>query len=67
MASIRARDYPVQMRDLVVGTSARNFVNNRVALMVKDILYGDGIFRPLTENERVTSDLLMFSDRLPEG
>lgn len=66
MGSIRARDYPVQMRDLVVGTSVRNFVDNRVALMVKDILYGNGIFRPLTENERVTSDLLMFSDRLPK-
>ena len=30
-----------------------------------DILYADGTFRSLTENEKVTSDLIMFSDILP--
>ena len=34
--------------------------------MVLDILYGNGTFRPLTENERVGINLLVFSDVLPE-
>ena len=33
--------------------------------MVMDILYNNGIFKPLTENEKVTSNLIMFADRLP--
>ena len=36
------------------------FVSNTVALMVMDVLYGNGTFRELTDNERVTSNLLMF-------
>ncbi len=66
-ATLRAKDYPSQMRDLIVAESAGCFVGgNTVALMVMDILYGNGTFRALTEDERVTANLLMFCDRLPE-
>lgn len=66
-AEVTARSYPPQMRDLIISTHAGNFVSNHVAVMVMDILYKNGTFRPLTENERVTSDLIMFCDRLPDA
>ena len=53
------------MQDLVIHQSMGAFIGNTVALMVMDILYQDGTFRQLTENERVTSNLIMFCDRLP--
>lgn len=62
-----ARDYPPQMRDLVVAWEARGFVGGAVAMMVQDSLYSDGTFRPLTEQERAAADLLVFSDVLPEA
>ncbi len=66
-ATLRAKDYPPQMRDLIVADSAGSFVGGfTVALMVMDILYGNGTFRTLTKDERVTANLLMFCDRLPE-
>lgn len=65
-AEIAAKSYPPQMRELIVCEKAGTFINETVALMVMDILYGNGTFRALTENERVTSHLLMFADRLPE-
>lgn len=60
-----AKDYPPQMQDLVVADYAGGFIDPSVAVMVLDILYGSGTFRPLTEREKVTSQLLMFCDRLP--
>ena len=33
--------------------------------MVMDILYSNGTFKPLTDQEKVTSNLLMFSDIIP--
>ena len=65
MAEAVAKNYPVQMRDLVIAWNAGGFVSNTVAVMVMDILYSNGTFRELTENEKVTSDLLMFCDVLP--
>ena len=65
-AMLIAKDYPPQMRDLVVARYVSSFVNSTVALMVMDILYENGTFRPLTEGEKVTSNLLMFCDQLPE-
>ena len=64
-AELVARDYPPQMRDLIISQHAGGFINYVVALMVMDILYGNGTWRPLTENERVTSNLIMFCDTLP--
>ena len=65
-AMMVAKDYPPQMRDLVVARYVSSFVNSTVALMVMDILYENGTFRPLTEGEKVTSNLLMFCDQLPQ-
>lgn len=65
MAMMAARDYPPQMRDLVIDWSAGGFVDSMVAVMVMDILYGNGTFKPLAEQEKVTSHLIMFSDVLP--
>ena len=65
-AMLIAKDYPSQMRDLVVARYVDAFVNQTVGLMVMDILYENGTFRPLTEREKVTSNLLMFCDQLPQ-
>ena len=65
-AMLVAKNYPPQMRDLVVARYMGAFVNSTVALMVMDILYENGTFRPLTEGEKVTSNLLMFCDQLPQ-
>lgn len=64
-AMLEAKDYPPQMQDLVLSWGVSGFIGTIVAVMVMDILYADGTFRPLTENEKVTSDLIMFSDILP--
>lgn len=64
-ANIIAKDYPPHMQDLVIFWNTVGFIGNTVALMVMDILYGNGTFRELTENEKVTSNLIMFSDVLP--
>lgn len=64
-AMLEAKAYPPQMQDLVLSRSVCGFIGPTVAVMVMDILYGNGTLRPLTENEKVTSDLLMFSDILP--
>lgn len=64
-ATQAAKRYPQQMQDLVISRNIQGFIASTVALMVLDILYGNGTFRPLTENERVSANLLMFSDVLP--
>ncbi|MBQ8392994.1 MAG: sigma-70 family RNA polymerase sigma factor [Clostridia bacterium] len=64
-AMMEAKYYPPQMQDLVVGWEAGNFIGTKVALMVMDILYSNGTFAPLTENEKVTANLIMFTDKLP--
>ena len=65
-AVAKAQEYPEQMRDLIVCYNTTYFISNAVAVMVLDILYGNGTFKPLTENEKVTSGLIMFCDTLPE-
>ena len=64
-ATLIAKDYPPQMRDLVVSGTANKFIDGVVALMVMDILYENGTFRPLTEEEKITANLIMFCDKLP--
>lgn len=61
-----AEDFPPQMRDLVVTGTANKFIDGVVALMVMDILYENGTFRPLNEAEKITANLIMFCDKLPE-
>ena len=65
-AMLISNDYPPQMRDYVMHWSVVGFVDREVALMVMDILYENGTFHQLTDAEKVTSNLLMFCDKLPE-
>lgn len=60
-----ARDYPPQMRDLIFSWTAEGFIGNEVALMVMDILYTNGTFHALTDREKITSNLILFTDMLP--
>ena len=61
-----AKSYPPQMQDLIVNFEIGDFIGSTVALMVMDILYSDGTFKPLTESEKITSNLIMCSDTLPK-
>ena len=60
-----AKSYPPQMQDLVISWGVGGFIGSTVALMAMDMLYENGTFKPLTEKEKVTSNLIMFSDILP--
>ena len=64
-AMLEARSYPPHMQDLLITARVNNFISREPALMVMDLLYENGTFRPLTEQEKVASTLLMFSDTLP--
>ena len=64
-AEMNAKSYPPQMKDLVISWGVGGFISNDVAVMVMDILYRNGTFKPLCENEKVTSNLILFADRLP--
>ena len=66
LAMVEAKHYPPQMQDMIIWCRAGNLIDNQVAMMVKEILYGSGVFAPITEREMITSDLLMFSDVLPD-
>ena len=65
-ATLIAKNYPPQMRELIVHHNVCGFIGNVTALMLMDILYENGTFTPLTEEEKITSNLLMFCDKLPE-
>lgn len=65
-AMVQAKQYPSQMQDFVIADFMRQFIGNRVAIMVLEELYENGSFRPLTKEEKVSANLLMFSDILPE-
>ncbi len=64
-AMMKAKNYPSRMQELVIFQETANFISNIAAVMTMEYLYARGIFRPLTERERVTANLLMFSDVLP--
>ena len=65
-AAMIGKQYPPQMQDLITAYEVGGFISNSVAIMVMDILYADGTFKPVTEREAVTTNLLMFTDILPE-
>lgn len=65
ITEIYARNFPPQMQDLIIATNTNNFIGNIVAVMIMDILYGNGTFKKLNDREKVTSNLIMFSDVLP--
>ena len=64
-AMTEARDYPPQMQDLIVCENVRSFIGPAVALMTCDLLYERGVWKPLTDAEKVAVDLMVFSDTLP--
>lgn len=61
-----AKGYPSQIKDLAIWKFVNSFIENMVALMVMDRFYDENIFHGLTEQEKVTANLLMFADRLPD-
>lgn len=60
-----AKSYPKHMQDYQIYRFFNGFITPSEALMAVDELYDSGVFKPLTEEERITSQLLVFSDRLP--
>ena len=66
-AMVLVKQYPPQLQDFVIVDFMDQFIGNRVALMVLYELYENGTFRPLTKQEKVTANLLMFADTLPEA
>lgn len=64
-AMMDAKNYPPQMQDLVINWGINSFIGPTTAIMVLDILYGNGTLKPLTDKEKITSQLIMFSDILP--
>ena len=64
-AMIFAKLYPQQMQDLVIVDFVQTFIGTTVAMMVLDELYENGTFKPLTEQEKIAANLLMFADTLP--
>ncbi len=61
-----AKNYPPQMQDLIIRDTVADFMGPTLSVMVLDILYANSTFRPLTENEKITANLIMFSDILPK-
>ena len=65
-AMMETKYYPSQMHDLIVCWTVSGFISNEIAVMVMEKLYENGTFKPLTAQEKVTSNLLMFCDKLPQ-
>ena len=65
-AMIRAKQYPPQIQDRFVYDFMDCAIGNTVAMMVLDELYENGTFRALNDQEKVTANLLMFADKLPD-
>lgn len=62
----KAKQYPPQMHDLIVYYNSNPVRTDcAIAMMVLDILYSDGTFKPLTKREKITANLIMFADKLP--
>ena len=65
-AMVVVKQYPSQLQDFVIVDFMQQFIGNSVALMVLYELYENGTFRSLTKQEKVTANLLMFADKLPD-
>ena len=64
-AMMYARNYPPQMQDLILYRMVCGFIGTQTAVMVMDMLYNNSTLKPLNEREKITSNLIMFSDVLP--
>ncbi len=62
----RIKNVPSHMHDLVMA-DYEGFIAEEVPMMVMDRLYADGTFKPLTEREQITANLIMFCDVLPKS
>ncbi len=65
-AVMLAKNYPPQMQDFIVFEFVKWYVDNTIAMIILDKLYDSGEYKPLTESEKATANLLVFSDRLPQ-
>ncbi len=65
-AMIQAKQYPSQIQDRFVYDFMDCAIGHNVAMMVLDELYDNGTFRALNEQEKVTANLFMFADKLPD-
>ena len=65
-AVMLAKNYPPQMQDFIVFEFVKWYVDNAIAMIVLDKLYDSGEYKPLTESEKATANLLVFSDKLPQ-
>ena len=65
-AVMLAKNYPPQMQDFIVFEFVKWYVDNTIAMIVLDKLYDSGEYKPLTQSEKATVNLLVFSDRLPQ-
>ncbi|SEP59584.1 sigma-70 family RNA polymerase sigma factor [Butyrivibrio sp. TB] len=65
-AVMLAKNYPPQMQDFIVFEFVKWYVDNTIAMIVLDKLYDSGEYKPLTQTEKATANLLVFSDRLPQ-
>lgn len=65
-AVMLAKNYPPQMQDFIVFEFVKWYVDNTIAMIVLDKLYDSGEYKPLTESEKATANLLVFSDKLPQ-
>ena len=59
------KNVPPHMQDMVVA-DYEGFISQEVPVMVMDKLYANGTFRPLTEEEKITANLIMFCDVVPK-
>ncbi|MBQ7429440.1 MAG: sigma-70 family RNA polymerase sigma factor [Butyrivibrio sp.] len=65
-AVMLAKNYPPQMQDFIVFEFVKWYVDNTVAMIVLDKLYDSGEYKPLTQSEKATANLIVFSDKLPQ-
>ena len=65
-AVMLAKNYPPQMQDFIVFEFVKWYVDNTIAMIVLDKLYDSGEYKPLTQSEKATANLIVFSDRLPQ-
>lgn len=65
-AMAMAKEYPVQMQDLVMAKHVGGFIENTVAIMVLNVLYANGTFKPLGDKEKFAINRIVFADVLPQ-
>ena len=64
-ATMKAKQYPPQMQDLIMNWEKNSIIGRPAAIMLLDILYQNGTLKLLTQREMAASQLIVFSDILP--